>query len=99
MTLTTNLSELHSGAVNQVDSEFFELEKFLKEMRIRKMQKIRLTASILQMMEAQVILLTAATQMAKVLHGSIQTLRKAHLTHSLQDVTSRLFTDSLRTAS
>ena len=31
MTLTTNLSELHSGAVNQVDSEFFELEKFLKD--------------------------------------------------------------------
>lgn len=31
MTLATNLSELHSGAVNQVDNEFFELEKFLKD--------------------------------------------------------------------
>ena len=31
MTLTTNLSELHSGAVNQVDREFSELEKFLKD--------------------------------------------------------------------
>lgn len=29
--LTTNLSELHSGAVNQVDNEFIELEKFLKD--------------------------------------------------------------------
>ena len=31
MTLTTNLSELHSGAVNQVDKEFSELETFLKD--------------------------------------------------------------------
>ncbi len=31
MTLTTNLSELHSSAVNQVDNEFFELEAFLKD--------------------------------------------------------------------
>ncbi len=31
MTLTTNLSELHSGAVNQVDNEFSELETFLKD--------------------------------------------------------------------
>ncbi len=31
MTLTTNISELHSGAVNQVDNEFIELEKFLKD--------------------------------------------------------------------
>lgn len=31
MTLTTNLSELHSRAVNQVDNEFFELETFLKD--------------------------------------------------------------------
>lgn len=29
--MTTNLSELHSGAVKQIDKEFSELEKFLKE--------------------------------------------------------------------
>ena len=29
--MTTNLSELHSGAVNQVDNEFFKLEKFLND--------------------------------------------------------------------
>ena len=31
MALSTNLSELHSGAVNQVDKEFCDLETFLKD--------------------------------------------------------------------
>jgi len=32
MEISTNLlSELHSGAVNQIDNEFFELEKFLRD--------------------------------------------------------------------
>lgn len=47
MTLTTNLSELHSGAVNQVDNAFFELEKFLNDEA--KPEEVRIINTVLNL--------------------------------------------------